>query len=65
MFALFTLNKYLTQLFLITISDGQILGYLIKLFFKTGIDKIIKGRLDNKDWWRNIMSGECQNWIEQ
>ncbi|HIL03183.1 MAG TPA: dTDP-glucose 4,6-dehydratase [Candidatus Thioglobus autotrophicus] len=41
------------------------LGYKPDESFVTGIDKTIKWYLDNEDWWRHIMSGEYQDWINQ
>ena len=41
------------------------LGYKPDESFVTGIDKTIKWHLDNEDWWRHIMSGEYQDWINQ
>ena len=41
------------------------LGYKPDESFVTGIDKTITWYLDNEDWWRHIMSGEYQDWINQ
>jgi dTDP-glucose 4,6-dehydratase len=41
------------------------LGYNPEESFVTGIDKTIQWYLDNEDWWRHVMSGEYQDWINQ
>lgn len=33
--------------------------------FETGIRKTIEWYLENEQWWRRVMDGSYQNWIEQ
>ncbi len=40
------------------------LGYAPNETFKTGIKKTIQWYLENETWWRNVMDGSYQNWIE-
>ncbi len=41
------------------------LGYKPVESFETGIEKTISWYLDNEDWWRGILDGSYQEWIEQ
>ncbi len=41
------------------------LGYRSVESFETGIAKTIDWYLDNEDWWRAIMDGSYQQWIDQ
>ncbi len=41
------------------------LGWLPKTSFENGIKETIKWYLDNKDWWKTIMSGEYQNYYQK
>lgn len=41
------------------------LGWLPETMFKDGIQKTIQWYLDNKSWWKGIMSGEYQNYYEK
>lgn len=41
------------------------LGWLPETKFADGIKKTIQWYLDNKDWWEEIISGECQNYYQQ
>lgn len=41
------------------------LGWLPETKFEDGIKKTIKWYLDNEDWWKNIISGEYQNYYEK
>lgn len=41
------------------------LGWLPATKFEDGIKKTIKWYLDNKDWWKNIISGEYRNYYEK
>ena len=33
--------------------------------FKDGIKKTIQWYLDNKEWWKDIISGDYQNYYEE
>ena len=33
--------------------------------FESGIRKIIKWYMENEQWWRKVMDGSYQNWIEK
>ncbi len=43
----------------------QALGYKPVESFESGIRKTIDWYLDNEDWWRSIMDGSYQAWIDQ
>lgn len=45
-------------------SNNEI-GYQPKESFETGIKKTVNWYLNNESWWRDVMSGEYQNWIKQ
>jgi len=50
------------------INAGKImsqLGYAPVETFETGIRKTVSWYLDNEDWWRKIMDGSYQDWIEK
>jgi dTDP-glucose 4,6-dehydratase len=47
-----------------TKSNNEI-GYQPKESFETGIKKTVDWYLNNESWWRDVMSGEYQNWIKQ
>jgi len=40
------------------------LGYAPNETFETGIKKTIQWYLENETWWRSVMDGSYQNWIE-
>lgn len=40
------------------------LGWSPKYNFDTGIEKTIKWYLENQDWWKNIISGEYQEYFK-
>ncbi|HFK1497442.1 TPA: dTDP-glucose 4,6-dehydratase [Bacillus paranthracis] len=40
------------------------LGWSPKYNFDTGIDQTIKWYLENQDWWKNIISGEYQEYFK-
>ena len=40
------------------------LGWNPKYNFETGIEQTIKWYLDNQEWWRNIISGEYQEYFK-
>ena len=40
------------------------LGYQPIESFETGIEKTVDWLLTNESWWRDVMSGEYQKWIE-
>ncbi|MFZ5615425.1 MAG: hypothetical protein ACOY4L_11495 [Pseudomonadota bacterium] len=41
------------------------LGYAPQESFETGIRKTIRWFLDNEAWWRAVMDGSYQRWIER
>jgi dTDP-glucose 4,6-dehydratase len=41
------------------------LGYKPEETFETGIEKTIAWYLENEQWWRSVMDGSYQNWIEK
>lgn len=41
------------------------LGWLPQMKFEDGIKKTIKWYLDNQEWWKEIISGEYQNYYEK
>lgn len=41
------------------------LGWEPKTLFDEGIKKTIKWYLDNRDWWKNIISGDYKNYYEK
>ena len=41
------------------------LGYQPEETFESGIRKTVQWYLDNEQWWRNIMDGSYQQWIEK
>lgn len=41
------------------------LGWLPETMFEDGIKKTIDWYLDNKDWWKEIISGEYQNYYDK
>jgi len=41
------------------------LGYRPVETFESGIRKTLDWYLDNEAWWRSIMDGSYQAWIEQ
>jgi len=41
------------------------LGYTPKESFKTGIDKTVQWYLNNENWWRSVMDGTYQDWINE
>ena len=41
------------------------LGWLPETKFEDGIKKTIQWYLDNEDWWKNIISGEYQQYYEK
>lgn len=41
------------------------LGWEPETMFADGIKRTIKWYVDNKNWWRNIISGEYQNYYEK
>ena len=47
-----------------TKSNNEI-GYKPTESFETGIKKTVDWYLNNESWWRDVMSGEYQNWIKQ
>jgi len=47
-----------------TKSNNEI-GYQPKESFETGKKKTVDWYLNNERWWRDVMSGEYQNWIKQ
>jgi len=47
-----------------TKSNNEI-GYKPTESFETGINKTVDWYLNNESWWRDVMSGEYQNWIKQ
>lgn len=47
-----------------TKSNNEI-GYQPKESFETGIKKTVDWYLNNESWWREVISGEYQNWIKQ
>jgi len=47
-----------------TKSNNEI-GYQPKESFETGIKKTVDWYLNNESWWRDVISGEYQNWIKQ
>ena len=47
-----------------TKSNTEI-GYKPIESFETGIQKTISWYLSNEDWWKNIISGDYQNWVKQ
>ena len=47
-----------------TKSNNEI-GYQPKESFETGIKKTVDWYLHNESWWRDVISGEYQNWIKQ
>ena len=40
------------------------LGYKPVESFESGIEKTLDWYLGNEDWWRSIMDGSYQDWIE-
>lgn len=40
------------------------LGWSPKYNFDTGIEQTIKWYLENQDWWKNIISGEYQEYFK-
>lgn len=44
---------------------SQTLGYNPVETFETGIRKTVQWYLDNEDWWRKIMDGSYQEWIDK
>jgi dTDP-glucose 4,6-dehydratase len=43
----------------------EILGYTPQESFETGIQKTVQWYLDNDEWWKRVMDGRYQDWIEQ
>ena len=41
------------------------LGWLPETMFKDGIKKTIKWYLDNEEWWKDIISGDYQNYYDE
>lgn len=41
------------------------LGWVPEENFDTGIAKTIQWYLDNEDWWKNILSGDYQNYFQE
>ena len=41
------------------------LGWKPEENFDTGIAKTIQWYLDNEDWWKNILSGDYQNYFQK
>lgn len=41
------------------------LGWVPEENFDTGIQKTIQWYLDNEDWWKNILSGDYQNYFQE
>ena len=41
------------------------LGWIPEENFDTGIQKTIQWYLDNEDWWKNILSGDYQNYFQK
>jgi dTDP-glucose 4,6-dehydratase len=41
------------------------LGYAPQETFETGIRKTVLWYLENEQWWRRIMDGSYQNWVEK
>ncbi len=41
------------------------LGWVPEENFDTGIQKTIQWYLDNEDWWKNILSGDYQNYFQK
>jgi dTDP-glucose 4,6-dehydratase len=41
------------------------LGYAPQETFETGIRKTVRWYLENEQWWRRIMYGSYQNWVEK
>ena len=41
------------------------LGWLPETKFEDGIEQTIEWYLNNKEWWKNILSGEYQNYFEK
>ena len=40
------------------------LGYRPRESFETGIDKTIDWYLQNEQWWRAVMDGSYQDWLD-
>lgn len=40
------------------------LGYEPQETFETGIEKTVLWYLNNESWWKNVMDGSYQNWID-
>ena len=57
-------NRGLTPIILTPIISTE-LGYKPAETFESGIRKTIQWYLDNKNWWRSIMDGSYQKWIEK
>lgn len=41
------------------------LHYKPEYIFNTGISRTVEWYLNNEDWWRNIMDGSYQDWLEK
>lgn len=41
------------------------LGYQPAETFESGIRKTIQWYLDNEKWWRSVMDGSYQEWLEK
>lgn len=41
------------------------LGYKPAETFETGIRKTVAWYMDNQDWWKHILDGSYQDWVEQ
>lgn len=46
-------------------SKLENLGWKPTYTFETGIDQTIQWYLDNKDWWKKIISGEYKNYFQK
>lgn len=46
-------------------KSSRELGYLPKESFETGIRKTLRWYLQNESWWRSVMDGSYQQWLEQ
>jgi dTDP-glucose 4,6-dehydratase len=40
------------------------LGYAPRETFETGIRKTVGWYMDNEEWWRKVMDGSYQQWLD-
>ena len=64
-----SLIKYVTDRPVMIVATQLInfceeLGWSPKYNFDTGIEQTIKWYLENQDWWKNIISGEYQEYFK-